>query len=156
MNQNSLPSELYLLVPGNLPIEQELSQESQVKVRQILQSLLQALNESSNRQALVIIERELAKLDFNNIDPALVSSTQTSLKPWEVEDFNNCFKISHIDTEDKSLCLVWGLLNVYKTLLLLEQDNSTFNPSRIIDLKEGIRSHVYLLSRVFNLSLEEI
>jgi hypothetical protein len=156
MTHNSLPSQLYLLVPWNLPTEQQLSLSNQVKIRQILQNLLQALNELSNRQALTTIERELANLDLNNITLASISSTQTSLKPWEVEDFNQCFKLAHVTTEDKSLCLVWGLLTVYKTLLLLERGSPNFDPGRVRDLKEGLKSYVYLLARVFNLSLEEI
>ena len=155
MTHNSLPSQLYLLFPGELPIEQQLSSSHQVKIRQVLQHLLQALNEPSNHQALVMIEQELANLDLSNICPAAIPSTETRLKPWEVEDFNQCFKLAHVATEDKSICLVWGLLTVYKTLLLLEGDHQ-FNTSRLEDLKEGLKSHVYLLGRVFNLSLEEI
>ncbi|MEM8676659.1 MAG: hypothetical protein AAGF83_22770 [Cyanobacteria bacterium P01_G01_bin.67] len=156
MIHNSLPSQLYLLFPGNLPIDEQLSSSDQVKIRPALQNLLQALNELSNRQALVIINRELANLDLSNIYPTSIPSTETSLKPWEVEDFNQCFKLAHVATEDKSTCLVWGLLTVFKTLLLLERDNPRFNPSRVKDLKTGLKSHVYLLGRVFNLSLEEI
>ncbi|MEM7759320.1 MAG: hypothetical protein AAF298_14525 [Cyanobacteria bacterium P01_A01_bin.40] len=156
MTYDSLPSQLYLLIPGNLPIDEQLSSSNQVKIRQTLQNLLQALNELSNHQALTIIDRELANLDLSNICPAPIPSTQTSLKPWEVEDFNQCFKLAHVATEDKSICLVWGLLTVYKTLLILERNNPKFNPSRVKDLKEGLKSHIYLLGRVFNLSLEEI
>lgn len=156
MTHDSLPSQLYLIVPGNLPIEEQLSSSNQVKIRQILQSLLQALNELSNCQALAIVDRELANLDLSTIYPASISSTQTALKPWEVEDFNHCFKLAHVTTEDKSTCLVWGLLTVYKTLLVLERDNPKFNPSRVKDLQEGLKNYVYLLGRVFNLSLEEI
>ncbi|MEM8722524.1 MAG: hypothetical protein AAGE84_25090 [Cyanobacteria bacterium P01_G01_bin.39] len=156
MPDDSVPSQLYLLVPGELPIEEQLSSSDQVKIRPALQNLLQALNELSNRQALVMINQELAKLDLSNVCSAPIPPTQTSLKPWEVEDFNQCFKLAHIATEDKSVCLVWGLLTVSKTLLILERDNTKFNPSRVKDLKEGLKSHVYLLGRVFNLSLEEI
>jgi hypothetical protein len=156
MTHNSLPSQLYLLFPGDLPIEEQLSSSNQVKIRQALQNLLQALNELSNRQAMIIINRELANFDLSNLCPASIPSTQTTLKPWEVEDFNQCFKLAHVTTEDKSICLVWGLLTVYKTLLVLERDNSKFQPSRVKDLKEGLKSHAYLLARVFNLSLEEI
>ena len=156
MNQDSLPSQLYLLMPGNLPIEEQLSSSDKIKIRQVLQNLLQALNELSNYQALDSVNRELANLDLSNISSAPILSTQTSLNPWEVEDFNQCFGLAHVITDDKSTCLVWGLLVAYKTLLLLEQNNSTFNPSLVKDLKEGLKSHVYLLGRVFDLFLEEI
>jgi hypothetical protein len=156
MTHNSFPSQLYLLVPWKLPIEQQLSELNQVKIRQLLQNLLQALNELSNRKALAIINQELTNLNVGNIYPASISSTQTSLKPWEVEDFNQCFKLTHVTTENESVCLVLGLLTVYKTLLILQQDNPKFDSSRVKDLKEGLKSYVYLLGRVFNLSLEEI
>lgn len=156
MTHNSLPSQLYLLVPKNLPIDEQLSSSKQIEIRQALQKLLQALNESSNSQALIIIDRALADIDLSDINPALIASTQTSLKTWEVEDFNRCFKLAHVTTKNRSICLVWGLLTVYKTLLVLEQQEPEFNPSLVQDLKEGLKSHAYLLGRVFNLSLEEI
>jgi hypothetical protein len=156
MTHNSLPSQLYLLDPRNLPIEEQLSSSNQIRIRQALQNLLRALNELSNSQALIIINLALANLDLGDVSPALIASTQTSLKSWEVEDFNRCFKLTHVATKNRSVCLVLGLLTVYKTLLVLEQEESQFNPDLVEDLKEGLKSHVYLLGRVFNLSLEEI
>lgn len=156
MSYDSLPSQLYLLVPWDLPIDEQLSLSDQGKIRQILQSLLQALNESSSLQALTIVNRELEDLKFSS-RLAPIATTKSSLKPWEVKDFNEYFNLAHVRTEDKSFCLVWGLLTVYKTLLLLDldRDNPDFNSSRITDLQDGLKSYVYLLGRVFNLSLEK-
>lgn len=157
MIYDSLPSQLYLLVPWDLPIDEQLSSSDRVKIRQLLQSLLQALNESSSRQALTIVNRELEALKFSS-RLAPIATTKSALKPWEVKDFNEYFNLAHVRTEDKSFCIVWGLLTVYKTLLLLDlaRDNPDFNSSRIRDLQEGLRSYVYLLGRVFNLSLEKL
>lgn len=155
MAHDSLPSQFYLLVPGDLPIEEELSPSNKLRIRKILQTLLQSLNELSNQKALSTIERELATFDLSNISPASISSNQSSLKPWEIEDFNNYFKLVHVITDDKSTCLVWGLLTAYKTLLVLERDNPKFNPNLVRDLKEGLKSHIYLIGRVFNLYLGE-
>ena len=157
MTNNSLPSELYLLVPWNLPIEEQLSESNRSKIRQALKNLLQALDEIYHQKALAIINQELVNLDISSLSPALISSTETSLKPWEVEEFNDYFKLSHVTTKHKSICVVWGLLIVYKTLLVLdESDNKKFDPNLLNNLKEGLKSYVYLLGRVFSLSLEEI
>lgn len=158
MTHDSLPSQLYLLVPWNLPIEEQLSSSERVKIRQVLHSLLRALNELSKRQALAIINRELDKIDLSSLNLAEISSTKTSLKSWEVKDFNQYFNITHVCTDEKSSCIVWGLLIVYKTLLLLEleKDNPEFDSNRIGDLQEGLKNYVYLLGRVFDLSLEKI
>ncbi|MHC5762953.1 hypothetical protein [Nostoc sp.] len=156
MTHDFLPSQLYLLVPWNLPIEEQLSESDQVKIRQLLKHLLQALDELSHRKSLAIINQQLANLDVSNISPASISSTETSLEPWEIEDFNRCFKATYVTTKDKGVCIVWGLLIVYKTLLILDEDGKKFDPVRVKDLKEGLKSYVYLLGRVFSLSLEEI
>lgn len=156
MTNNSLPPQLHLLVPWELPVEEQLSESNRSKIRQVLKHLLQALDELSNQKALAIINQELANLDISSISPALISSTETSLKPWEVEDFNDCFKLSHVTTKDKSICIVWGLLVVYKTLLVLDEDGNQFDPKFLKNLEEGLKSYIYLLERVFSLSLEEI
>lgn len=156
MTYDSLPSQLYLLVPWELPIDERLSPSDRVKMRRVLHSLLQALNESSSRQALAIIDRELDDLVLS-LNLAPIASTKSPLKPWEVKDFNHYFNLAHVRTDDKSICIVWGILTVYKTLLLLslDKDSPDFNSSRIRDLQEGLKSYVYLLGRVFNLSLEK-
>ncbi|MEH2290123.1 hypothetical protein [Nostoc sp.] len=156
MTHNSLPSQLYLLAPGNLPVEQQLSELNQVKIRQILKHLLQALDEPSDSEALDIINQELNNLEIGNISPASISSTETSIEPWEIEDFNSCFKATYVTTKESSVCLVWGLLVVYKTLLVFNEDGKKLDFNRVKELKEGLKSYVYLLGRVFSLSLEEI
>lgn len=156
MNYDSQPPQLYLLVPWELPIDEELSSSEQVQIRQILHNLLQALNELPNNKALDIVNRELANLDLSSLSLASIVSTETSLKPWEVKDFNQYFNLTHVTSENKSICLVLSLLTVYKTLLLLEKDSPEYDSSRLNELYAGFRSYVYLIGRVLNLSLEKI
>jgi len=157
MTKDALPERLYLLAPWDLPIEQQLSEANEVKLRQALTQLLHALDRSSDDQeALNIINQELAHLDISHVFPASVSSTQTALKPWEVEDFNNYFKLMHVQTKEPAVCIVWSLLTAYQTFLTLDESDSEFDSTQVEYLKEGFRCYAYLLARVFNLSLEEI
>lgn len=155
MTNNALPSRLYLLVPWDLPIEQQLSEADQIKLRQALRQLLQALHQASNREAIAMINQELANLDIGNVFSPLVSSTKTPLKLWEVEDFNNYFNVSHVKTQEPAVCVVWSLLAAYQIFLTLEQYGSQFDATQVERLKEGLKSYAYLLVRVFSLSLEE-
>ena len=158
MTNNSLPSQLYLLAPWNLPVEEQLSESKRSKISQLLKNLLQALDEVSHQKALAIIDEELANIDINSISPALVSSfsTKAQVKPWEVEDFNDCFNVNYVTVKDKPTCIVWGLLIVCKTLLTFDEDARKFDPNFLENVREGLKSHIYLLGRVFSLSLEEI
>lgn len=156
MTNNSLPSQLYLLVPWELPVEEQLSESNRSKISQVLKNLLQALDENSHQKALAILDRELADIDIKSISPALVSSssTKTQVKPWEVEDFNDCFNMNYVTVEDKGTCIVWGLLIVCKTLLTFDEDARKFDPNFLENVREGLKSYIYLLERVFSLSLE--
>jgi hypothetical protein len=156
MTKDILPDRLYLLPPLDLPVEQQLSEANEVKLRQALKQLLHALELSSKREALNIINQELVALDMSHVFPASVSSTQTALKLWEVEDFNNYFKLMHVQTQEPAVCVVWSLFTSYKAFLLLDESDSEFDSTQVEFLKEGFRCYAYLLARVFKLSLEEI
>ncbi|MBE9224529.1 hypothetical protein IQ264_03455 [Phormidium sp. LEGE 05292] len=156
MTKDALPDRLYLLAPWDLPIEQQLSEANEAKLRQALQQLLQALNCSSSQEALNIIIQELANLDISHVFTASVSYTQTSLKPWEVEDFNNYFKLMHVQTKEPEICVIWTLFVAYRTFLSLDESGSNFDAIQVEYLKEGFRQYAYLLARVFSISLEEI
>lgn len=156
MTKDALPDRLYLLAPWDLPIEQQLSETNKVKLCQSLQKLLQALDCSSSQEALNIIIQELANLDISHVLPASVFCTQTSLKPWEVEDFNNYFKLMHVQTKEPEICVLWTLFFAYRTFLMLNESGSEFDAVEIECLKEGFRQYAYLLARVFSITLEEI
>lgn len=164
MTQKTFLSQLYLLVPWDLPLEQDLSEVHQVKLSQALKQLLQALEEPSHQKALMLIEQELANLDLDGVFPATSSTTKTPLKSWEVQDFDQYFMVSHVKTPEPAFCVVWSLLAAYQNFLMLDgatqseaqQSPSPFDPTQVKQLKAGLKSYAYLLVRVFRLSLEEI
>ena len=148
--------QLDLLVPWDLPIEQHLSEANQARVGQALNQLLQALSQTSYETALAIIDSLLVQLDTVEISSTQVASTKTALKSWEVEDFDRYFGVNHVQTQETALCIVRSLLlAVSRMFLLLYDQNNHFDPTQVERQKQGYISYVRLLSRVFNISLEE-
>jgi len=156
MNQHALPSNLYLVVPGDLPVEQQLNEVKKVRLCRSLNQLLQALVQTSNQAALTMINQELANFNLSGIFPCQPSVTKTPLKPWEVEDYNNYFQVSHIRTQDPAFCVVHSLLTAYQLFLAFDDRDREFDAFQVRLLKEGLKSYIFLLARVFGLQLEEI
>lgn len=156
MTKDAFPDLLYLLPPWELPIQQQLSEADEVKLRQALKQLLQALEQTSCQEALAMINQELANLDMGNVSPLSLSSTKTPLKPWEVEDFDNYFGVTHVHSQEPAICIVWSLLMTYQAFLILNLYSDKLDPAQVVLQKRGFKGYVYLLARIFSLSLEEI
>jgi hypothetical protein len=147
--------QLNLLVPWELPIEQPLSGANQARVGQALNQLLQALSQTSSETALAIIDSLLTKLDTVEIFPTQISSTKTAVKSWEVEDFDRYFGVNHVQSPEPALCIVKSLVLAYRMFVVLSSQNNYFDSAQVERQKQGIISYVRLLSRVFDISLEE-
>ena len=148
-------SQLDLLVPWDLPIDEQLSEADTVKLSQALKQILTALQQVDTSAALVIIQDELSKLAFVDIFPAKISSTKTPLKKWEIEDFDRHFGINHVESQQPAFCIVKSLmLAVYQMFILLDkQNNSQFDSIQIERQKQGYISYIHLLSRVYHLEM---
>ena len=100
-------SQLDLLVPWDLPIDEQLSEADTVKLSQALRQILKALLQVDTYAALVIIQDALSNNGFSfKVSPAKISSTKTPLKSWEVEDFDRHFGINHVQTTESAKCIV--------------------------------------------------
>lgn len=155
MTQND-DFQLDLLVPWDLPIAQQLSEAHQAKLSQTLRQILAALQQPNLQAAVVIIQDTLEQFNPVNVYPAKVSATKTALASWEVEDFDNHFGVNHVQTPEPAFCLVRSLLlAIYRMLLLLNEQQDNFDLAEVEMQRQGYVSYVYLLSRVFNLNLEE-
>lgn len=155
MSQNASTPLLYLLVPWDLPIEQQLSKANKTKLCKALNQLLQALKQTSHQEALATVNQGLATLDIGNVSPAQVCSTKTPLKSWEVEDYDNYFGVAHVQSQKPAECIVSSVLVAYQTFLILNCQTSRFDRTQLELQKRGFESYVRLLERVFNLCLEE-
>jgi len=107
---NESPTSLELLIPWELPLDQHLSPDDRVHIDRALRQLLQALENSSLQETLSRINQALEELGEIDTQPASIRSTKTSLKAWEVEDYDRYFQIRHVRTEQSAICLVQGLL----------------------------------------------
>jgi hypothetical protein len=144
---------LELLVPWELPTEQPLNPSDQLRVGQALRQFLRAL-ESSHEAAIQLVDQALAELGPVATSPAQPSSTKTPLKQLEVEDFDVYFAAVHVQSADPVGCLVQSLLVTYRRLLSLWLQDERFDPVQIAQQKQGFVSYVYLLGRVFHLTLD--
>lgn len=151
MSQNASDPLLYLLVPWDLPIQQQLSEANKTNLCKALNYLLQALKQTSHQEALATVNQGLATLDIDNVSPAQESSTKTPLKYWEVVDYDNYFGVVHVQSQEPAVCLVRSVLIAYQTFLTLNLYSSGLNPAQVELQKRGFESYVHLLARVFNL-----
>lgn len=156
MTKNTPTPRLYLLVPWDLPSQQQLNEVDHNKLCQALNQFLLALKQTSNKEALAIINKELVNLGIADVLTAEISSTETSLKSWEVKDFDNYFGVIHMETQEPALCLVRSIFVAYKTLLEISLGNCQLDPIQVELQKQGFITYAHLLARVFNLSLAEI
>ncbi|MBW4550121.1 MAG: hypothetical protein KME35_03265 [Aphanocapsa sp. GSE-SYN-MK-11-07L] len=149
-----LPPRLYLLAPWDLPIQQQLSDVHRAKLQRSLKQFLKALEQTSYQEAVTTINQELANLDVRSVASVQLSSTQTPLKSWEIEDFDTYFEVSHVQTHEPAVCMVWSLMVTYQAFLVLKHQGSDFDLAQVELQKEGFRSYVFLLARVFSLNFE--
>lgn len=148
-----LPPRLYLVVPWDLPTQQPLNEVDKAQLEYSLKQFLIALEQESHQVATTIIHQALLNLDISSVVPVQLTSTQTVLKPREIEDFDTYFEISHVQTQTPAVCMVWSLLVSYQAFLALLEQGDNFNPEHGEVQRQGFKSYVYLLARVFNLDL---
>lgn len=146
--------QLNLLVPWDLPIDEQLNEADTVKLSQALSQILKALKQVDVDSALTIIEEELYKFGSPDVFPAKISSSKTALKSWEIEDFDSYFDVNHVESQQPAFCIVKSLmLAVYRMFVLLDKPNNHFDSTQVKRQKQGYISYVRLLSRVYHLQL---
>jgi len=149
---NESPSSLELLIPWELPLDQHLSSDDRTRVDQALRQLLQALENPSLQEALIRINQALEELGEIDTQTASIHSTKTSLKAWEVEDYDRYFQIRHVHTEQSAICLVQGLLVTCQRFLEISLQTPWLDAQHIQQQKQGFISYIHLLRRVFGLN----
>ncbi|NJL61671.1 MAG: hypothetical protein HC903_07390 [Methylacidiphilales bacterium] len=143
-------SQLSLLVPWELPIDGELSSSYQIKLTKALAELLQALADSDVQQSIVTLEKLIADLEVYEVFTPEEISTNTTLKYWEVEDFDTYFDVRHVQSHEPEICLIQGLLVTCQRFLYLSQLDSTFIDINQLELqRDGFKSYIQLIARVF-------
>jgi len=156
MSHITFSDTLILLRPDYLPSSHKVN-ESKEKLCTVINLLRQALAESSQQRAITTINLALDMLGpVEIIETGETLPTNTSLKTWQIEDFDQFFRLKHVQARDPAECLVASILTAYRAWL--ELNCCTSHESAKLEVesqKNGFKSCVSLLARVFNLDLEE-
>ena len=145
-------NQLDLLIPEQLPSENELSESNKKKVLLALKIALKSLDIDCQKQTILQIDRALIILKQTEIFTVNFSKKDTQ-KNRDFLDYDNYFNVNHVKSKEPEICLVRSVLIAYKSFILLCNYSSTFNFENIEIQRQGFRSYFQLLSRVFNSSL---
>ena len=147
---------LILLQPDYLPSSHKVN-KSKDKLCTVINLLRQALAETSQQDALTTINQALDILGpVEVIETGETLPTNTSLKTWQIEDFDQFFDLKHVQAREPAECLVASILTAYRAWLELNCCTSLDSTKLEVDSqKNGFKSCVSLLVRVFNLNLGE-
>lgn len=121
-----------------------------------LQQLMQALREPVVEQARHQLEQALTDLGDITVQPADPATTRTPLRVAEVSDYDYYFGLQHVHTTSDARCLVKGLLMTCHVFLTLCSQVAEFRLEHIEQQKQGFRSYVSLLIRVFHLTEQDL
>ena len=153
MSENDFDFKLDLLVPWDIPLDFQLEPIQQKKITKALTILLRSLKETSIEIALQEINLALDCLGEVDISPVEINQTKTSLKTWEVTDYDDYFQINRVEAKEPALCLVKSLLVNCRAFFLLCQSDDNLDPIQLDIQKQGFVSYVYLLARNFKLEI---
>jgi hypothetical protein len=147
---------LILLRPDYLPSSHKVN-ESKDKLCTVINLLRQALAETSQQRAFTTINLALDILGpVEVIETGETLPTNTSLKTWQIDDFDQFFGLKHVQARDPAECLVASILTAYRAWLELNSCTSFESANLEVESqKNGFQSCVSLLARVFNVDLEE-
>lgn len=145
--------QLSLLIPEDLPIQHELGEISKKKLSSSLNLVLRSLEVQSMEQAHAQVERALSILDTANI--LAFNTIQGAKKQQEAQEYDNYFNVSHIKSDRPEISLVRSILVAYQRFLLLSDRSNQSDAKNIERQRQGFATYIQLVSRVFNLSLNQ-
>ena len=148
-----LPETLVLLRPEYLLRIPKVSDKDQLCT--VLNLLQQALDDSP-QSALITINQALEILGpVEVIETGETLTTNTSLKTWEVDDYDQFFALNHVHARDPARCLLASILIACRALLELICCTSVESGKMDIEAQKiGFKSCVSLFCKTFDIGLE--
>lgn len=141
---------LYLLPPLALPTQVNLDPAAKQQLQSAIQQLLQALENTEVDASLNLIEQAMISLGEIPVDPIALADTQTKLPLWEVEDYDQYFQVSHVQSAHSDRCLLYGLLTTcHRFFQMLRQSDCRFSPEQVACSRIGFVTYAQLLQRVY-------
>jgi hypothetical protein len=144
-----------LLYPEALPIESNLDDVTKKRLYHVL-NLAKIVLESKSflydsdhlEAAIKLLNPETKKSCANN-------SHIGTIKDWEIQDYDNFFGITRVESPDPIECSIFSLLSACQTFLSMVQSRS-FADLNVIDCQiSGFKSHIELMIRVLEIPLED-
>jgi len=151
MSKRPAQSSLNLLSPWDLPLELTLSESEQGLIQMALREAIWILQQPLTLDVLRQIETVILNLGEIQLECIEIPETKTSLKPWEVEDYDRYFQTQHVQTAMPGLCLVQGLLLVIRNFIELSCENPQLDAQQVEIQRQGFVSYIELLKRVCGL-----
>ena len=147
------PTQLYLLVPDQLPSQNELNDAGRASILPSLNLALESLELDSQEEAIDKINLALAILKPSDILPIERNNCnfKSTKKYRETLDYDRYFNIRHIKSNNPEICLLKSILVAYQCFLLLEQESEQLNLENMKIQRQGFKSYFLLLARVYNL-----
>ena len=143
---------LVLLRPEYLLRMPKVSDKDQLRI--VLNLLQQALDDS-HQSALATVNQAIEILGpVDVIETEENFPTNTSLKPWEIDDYDQFFGLKHVHAREPAKCLLASILITYQALLELSSYSIGSGNIEIEAQKVGFKSCVSLFSKTFDLGLE--
>lgn len=153
MSDNDFDFQLNLAIPWDIPIDYRLNSIQQQKLAKSLKLLLESLRLDSIDKSLTKNQQAIDCLGIVAMQPVEVEQTKTSLKTWEVKDYDDYFKINRVRSTEPATILVQSLLVNCQAFFLLCKNNKQLDKNQIQIQKQGFISYVYLIARNFNLEI---
>jgi hypothetical protein len=131
-------------------VQVDLDAIAKQKIQTTIHQLRQALEEPDITTSLCLIEQAISSLDEIPVEAITHDETQTKLPLWEVEDYDQYFQVSHIQSTHSDRCLLYGLLTTcHRFFQMLQQDIAAFSPEQVARSRDGFASYAQLLQRVY-------
>lgn len=142
---------LELLSPWALQADIVLNAKQREIARNVLATVLSALDANGD-EAARLVALAAAELPQIASERLICQTTDTPLSSSEVEQYDRYFGVDHVSSDAPGMILLEGLVVMLQRFLTLyEQLQDDLDAKAFQTQKEGLRDHVRLLIRVFNL-----
>ena len=146
-----------LLDPEELPVSNNFDSSTKERLHNILNMAKIALGQKSYSSSIEILERaiNLLNLDPETEDDYHITSKISTLKAWEIQDYDTFFGIIRVKSSSPVEYSILSLLVSSQNFLHMLQKTSPDNLHAIEHQMTGFISHINLMIRVLDIPLEE-
>ncbi|MEL4894889.1 hypothetical protein [Crocosphaera sp. Alani8] len=147
---------LELLVPWDLPTEQQLNEQDRENLTKILDNFLRVLERPCHEKELISLDKILVSLEAIEVSALESISTKSHLEDWEITDYDKYFDVRRVESAKPAFSILKGIVSTYHAFLLLYHQNQHLDSHQIELQKQGFIAFAHLIIRVYDLPSEEV